>query len=193
MRVASGGRWLRRLVVALVVLASPASEAAEIEVSSLDVFLRGGTWFLDTVIDYEFTDTVLDALVNGVPITLDVQVKVQRELDWPWEKLWAEKLVNRHLRYQIRYHALASLYQVKNLDSGTEVNFATREAAVRTLGEVFELPLLDNDRLEPGKKYEVRVRASLDIEALPLPLRPLAYISPAWNLSSPWETWPLTP
>ena len=47
------------------------------------------------------------------------------------------------------------------------------------------------DEMDKNAAYSVRLQASLDIEALPLPLRPLAYVSPSWHLSSEWYTWDL--
>ncbi|MGD9299645.1 MAG: DUF4390 domain-containing protein, partial [Thiohalocapsa sp.] len=41
--------------------------------------------------------------------------------------------------------------------------------------------------------YEVQIRVSLDIEELPLPLRPMAYLYPSWKQSSKWTKWPLEP
>ena len=45
--------------------------------------------------------------------------------------------------------------------------------------------------LEPDEQYRVRLRASLERESLPTPLRLLAYFSSSWRLSSDWTTWPL--
>ena len=55
--------------------------------------------------------------------------------------------------------------------------------------------------LEPGSRvaimfpnvaqYVVAIKVSFDRDALPLPLRPLAYINPQWYLSSEWTLWPL--
>lgn len=49
------------------------------------------------------------------------------------------------------------------------------------------------DRLDPEVAYQVHMKAELDIEELPLPLRPIAYLRPAWKLGSSWTKWPLTP
>jgi len=40
--------------------------------------------------------------------------------------------------------------------------------------------------------YFGMVKTALEIEALPLPLRPVAYLTPQWHLSSGWFEWPLT-
>ena len=64
-------------------------------------------------------------------------------------------------------------------------------AAIAALGEIEDLWLLEQERLEPDENYLLKVKVSLDIEALPLPLRPVAYLKPSWDLSSGWSRWPL--
>ena len=54
--------------------------------------------------------------------------------------------------------------------------------------EAVEIDILDLD-----EEYLVRVDVKLDIEALPLPMRPVAYIKGDWQIASePWE-WRLKP
>ena len=60
------------------------------------------------------------------------------------------------------------------------------------LGQINNLPLIDARLLNPELRYQVKVRAHLDIESLPAPMRPLAYISSDWQLDSDWVSWPLT-
>jgi hypothetical protein len=96
-------------------------------------------------------------------------------------------------RYQLRYHALSHQYLLQNINSGAFYAFHTLEAALGTLGSLQDFPLIDKQLVEKGEEYEVLLHAELDIEALPSPLRPLAYITPAWRLDSDWYTWSLTP
>ena len=70
--------------------------------------------------------------------------------------------------------------------SGTKEVEQRREQPPRaTAGAAADAP--------PEGDYSVEVRASLDIEALPSPLRPVAYTSLAWRLNSGWSTWKLAP
>ncbi|MCW8889796.1 MAG: DUF4390 domain-containing protein, partial [Sedimenticola sp.] len=89
------------------------------------------------------------------------------------------------------YQALHGLYQVTDILSGTQQHYATRQAALTALGRLRDVQLIQADRLEQGERYRLSARARLDIEALPLPLRPMAYLSPSWNLSSEWSVWRL--
>ncbi len=179
-----------RWALLLLVLALPATgSAADFQVISGEIRLVDETYVLDVHIEYKFSETALEALGNGVPLTLDVHVQMQRDDAW----LWEQRPLDRHLRFLIRYLSLAQLYQVVNLDDGTQQNFVTREAAITALGELIAIPLVERSTLQAGERYIIKVKAVLDIEALPLPLRPLAYLSPSWNLSSKWRKWPLQP
>ncbi len=179
--------WAAWLLAGLLV--APAARAELFEIDSLSVRLRDGVYLFDARIDYEFSEAALEALDNGVPLYLDVQVEVRREDAWFWER----SPVNRHLRYMIRFQPLSELFQVNDLEREVQENFATRQAAISALGELSDLKLIAADELVPEFSYQVRLRAALDIGALPLPMRPLAYLSPAWELSSDWRTWPLQP
>jgi hypothetical protein len=155
----------------------------------METRLREGTYLLDARIDYRFSDAALEALDNGVPLHLEVQVQIRREGAWFWEGV----VRDRELGFVIRFLPLSELYLVVDRQRGTRQNFATRKAAINALGELSGVSLVAEDALEPAERYVVRLRAVLDIGALPLPLRPLAYLSPAWQLSSVWESWALQP
>jgi hypothetical protein len=53
------------------------------------------------------------------------------------------------------------------------------------------MTLFDQDLLIENKTYLARIRTFLDIESLPPPMRPQAYFSPNWDLSSEWYEWEL--
>ena len=182
--------WAARFpfLVSLLLLSLP-SHSEEFLVTDLSAKLVDDTYLMNAEIEYRFSEDVLEALQNGVPITLEMHVQIRREGAWVWTK----DLLDFRSRYQIRYHALASVYQVLDLQSGSQQNFATQSSALDALGNIVDLPLVSSADLEPGETYILAVRAKLDIESLPLPLRPVAYVTPSWRLSSEWNKWPLQP
>ena len=80
---------------------------------------------------------------------------------------------------------------MNNLNSGERRGFPTRTAALRFMGRISDFPLLDRSLLLEDERYEGALRARLDLETLPAPLRLFAYLSEDWRLSSDWYTWPL--
>ena len=170
-------------------LCPPVCGASGFVVANAVTRLEEQTYLLDVQVDYGFSETALEALDNGVPLTLEMRVQVRRKGAWIWES----NLVERRRLYTIRYRPLPELYLVVRLPEGPKQSFVTRAAAIAALGEVHDLPLLDRSRLDPDERYLVRVKVSLEVEALPLPLRPVAYLQPSWDLSSGWTLWPLDP
>ena len=177
------------LLLFLLPLALSAQDEEGFHVTSLKASLVGDQYLMNADIRYQLSEKALEALVNGVPLTLEVHLQVRRQGAWIWEN----DLLDVRLRYQIRYHALAELYQVHDLQSDSQQNFVTRDSALAALGTIRAVPVVKKEKLEPGEVYNMALKTVLDIEALPLPLRPTAYLSPAWNLSSEWRVWPLQP
>jgi hypothetical protein len=185
----SGRRTRLALVLTLITTLLPLRAVAEFEVAEVETRLVNGTYVLDAQIDYDFSERALEALDNGVPLTVEVHIQVRPEDDW----IWDNSLIDQRLRYRIRYKPLSDRYLVSQLPGESGRTYVTRDAAVSALGEIKNLQLLDQTRLNPDESYEVQMRASLDIEELPLPLRPMAYLYPSWKQSSAWTKWPLKP
>ncbi len=186
-RTVRRGVWLC-LLLSLVVTAGSAV-AAGFQVEGLKTRKVEGVYLMDADILYQFSDQALEALESGVPLTLEVHTQLRREGAWIWEA----DLLDARLRYRILHQALHGLYQVTDISNGTHQYFATRKAAFTALGRIRDVQLIEAKKLRQGETYRLSLKSSLDIEALPLPLRPLAYLSPAWNLSSEWSLWHLQP
>jgi len=181
----------RRFWVALLLLgclALPAQGAEhDFVVKSIETALENGVYLLNARIDYHFSDAAQNALKNGVPLLIQLDIQV-REPHWYWDRTLAELQQG----YLLLYHALSGTFIIHNLNSGTQDHYRNLDTALDALGNVRNLPLIDAKLLAPDKDYVVRLRTHLDIESLPAPMRPLAYISADWDLDSGWYTWPLT-
>ncbi|MEN8179832.1 MAG: DUF4390 domain-containing protein [Pseudomonadota bacterium] len=163
--------------------------AADFYIREVQIEKSDKQYLLSMQVEYQMSQTALEALSNGVPLLLEVRVLVEKV----WGSFWEQSPVELRLRYQIRYLALTGLYRVVDMQSGDEESFVTRDAALHALGELTRFELVSTDDLTPGEDYHVRLRAELDIESLPLPLRPLAYLGKGWKLTSEWSQWPLKP
>ena len=174
-------------VLLLACLLATTVWGAEFQVLNAETRLLREVYLLDADIDYEFSEASLEALENGVPLTINLEIEVLLQRDW----LWDETVASLQQRFKLEYHALADQYVVTNLNSDELKSFPTRGTAIDFLGHIEDFPLLDHGLMEPDKKYYGRLRARLDIESLPAPLRPMAYLSGDWRLTSEWYVWPL--
>ncbi len=174
------------LLLLFTPVAVQATEAFVIK--SLETRLRDNVYSFSTRIEYGFSDEALAALKNGVPLIILLNIEVQQER-WYWNKTIAEL----EQGYLLIYHALSKKFILHNLNSGTQTDYSSLNSALHALGYLEHLPLIDAKLLRPETRYILRIRSKLDIESLPAPMRPLAYISSDWRLQSDWYTWPLTP
>ena len=94
-------------------------------------------------------------------------------------------------RYRLEFHALSKRYVLTNVNAGVSQTFDYLDDALTALGTIDGFPLIDRGLLRDGERYTGTLRARLDIEKLPAPLRPLAYLSSQWRLSSDRHTWSL--
>lgn len=179
-----------KLVFICACLAVHTSNASEFSFNDETQVIAGEqSYQLNASIQYELNETTLEALDNGIPLTFELHVQIRRKGAWIWES----DVIDTRFRSQLRYHPLSSLYEVYDLASKQKKVFATRDAAIQELGRLDEIPLVDKESLEPETVYRVTLETRLDVEALPLPLRPKAHISPEWHLSSNTWEWLLEP
>ena len=181
------GRGARLVALLLGLLWTIGAQAAGFEVISATTRLEAGVYRLNAQIEYRFSTAALEALQNGVPLTISIEMEVRRRRSW----LWDETVYALTQRFQLEYHALSRQYLVNNLNSGERRAFPTRTAAVEFMGRIQDFPLLDRSLLSEKERYEGALRVLLDLEALPAPLRLLAYLSDDWRLASEWRVWPL--
>ena len=188
-RVAEQVSFRGRLLALLLLLWSGGVLAEGITFSAVSIAEEKGEVVADLLQTYRLTPTMVEALENGVPLTFVTQVTLVSDDAWPWQS----PLVEKRLRRTLRYHPLAGSYEVQDSLSGRSRFFATREAALVALGDIKGWRILSASRLQRGKAYRVTVESWHDIGALPLPLRPKAYLSPGWHLSSKTWEWRLVP
>ena len=185
-------RRLTQTIAVMVLLGMPlfAHAADGVEYRRIALTLsEDGRILLDAEISYRLNDTISEALENGVPLTFETHVQMRRAEAWIWEP----DVVEHRLRTVLQYRPLSGLYELRNLQGDERLSFATRDAALSALGRIVGMPVVERASLDLEEDYLVRIDVSLDIEALPLPMRPMAYLKRDWWLASePWE-WRLRP
>ena len=188
-RVTPAPVWLQSAALLILMALGAALYAAAdpgFKVRSASTRLVDGVQLVDARIDFDFSDEAMEAMENGVAITVSLQMQVL-EL----KRLWDDQVAEVSARYRIQAHALSRQYLVKNLSTGEVSTYRDFGEMREAIGRLQDFPLLDDHVLDDGEQYRVRLRAALEIESLPTPLRLLAWFKPAWRLSSDWFTWAL--
>jgi hypothetical protein len=144
-------------------------------------------WRLDAVFSIRLSEGAQEALENGVPLVLDLQVQALEKQPWLWDAVVAEQKRSR----QLQFHALSRTYLVRDLNTGFQRSFRYLEEALQYAGVLEDVSVLGYEAMKDDRQYAVRLRGGLDIESLPTPVRLLAYVSSAWDMDSNWHQWRL--
>jgi hypothetical protein len=158
------------------------------EIRSASSRLNDGVYFATARIDYRLSNDALEALNNGVALTVQLQIELSR-----MRRFWLDpEIATLNQGYSLSFQPVSDRYVVKNLNSGQQDSFATLFSALNNMGRVVDLPIIDASLLDPNTTYEIALRAVLDQNTLPGPLRLIAFWSSGFRLESDWYVWRLS-
>ena len=149
--------------------------------------LVNNVYQLSASVEYNFSDNVLSAIQNGVPIIIVLDIEILQAREYLWGKLVAEL----KQRFKLQFHAISEQYIVENLNSGYQETFPTLHSALYILRQIKKLPIIDKKLIQQTKRYSGQARVRIELESLPVPLRMNAYITRSWWLGSDWFEWEL--
>ena len=132
--------------------------------------------------ELNFNSDMLAAVQSGIALYFDLHIKVVQPRPYIWNK-------ERHrvkYTFSFRKHALSNQFVITNLVTGQRGVYRTIELAIDNLGEVDYLAVLDVKELSNTSDLFMELLFELDIESLPAPMIPMAYISRSWHISSKW-------
>jgi hypothetical protein len=159
------------------------------EVRSADLQLRDGVYHLNAHLDLPVGDAVRRGLADGVPLTVELDLNIERVR----QLLPNSRVAELTQRYHLQYNAVSARYVLRNDNSGQQESLSTVDAAIEHLSEIRGLPALDKALISADRRYEVSVRAKVDYGSVPFSLRVVMFWVNDWHRESDWYTWTLQP
>lgn len=178
--------WL--LLMLVIGLGGSAGLHADARVIDVHAEVREESVFLDANLELSLGSEVIEALRNSIAVNLIVEAEIAEPREW----LWDRRLLSDRRRLRLEYHALSRTWVVTDYHTRETHTFSELVGAVESLSRVRAwrlgpwAPLADKSRLL-GK-----LRVTLDVNKLPLPLRVPALFDDNWDLDSDWFLWGLS-
>ena len=184
LRISSGS------ILTVIFVLSFLSEICNAQVSGIEINRINGVidntmFMVDADIAYHLSKETRDALAHGIPLEFDIEFRIKKEREWIWDEIIVAKMIT----FRVEYQPLTGHYLVTRTNTGSKHQFRNLPEVLDFIGDINQVPLIGIDMIVPDKNYKAEIRAELNIQALPAPLRPLAYISSQWQLSSHWQSW----
>jgi hypothetical protein len=163
----------------------PAQAQTRFEVRSAYIEPSEGVYQLNATVAFDLPEGARDAVREGVPLTLHLDIVVKRQRNY-----WLDETVaSLGQDYELVHHALSERYLVRNLNSGEQASYSTLDAAFDALRVVSHLPILDQALVNPKRRHEISLRASLDVRTMPDTLRFVLFWADDWRQRTEWYTW----
>jgi hypothetical protein len=179
-------RWLAGVLVLLIGSTVAWAQAAQrFEIRSAYIEPAEAVYQLNATLVFELPEGAREAVREGAPLTLDLEIVVHRS-----RKYWLDETVaNLEQHYELVYHALSERFLLRNLNSGEQTSFATLDAALDSLRVISNLPILDQSLVLPDARHEISLRAHLDVRTMPDALRFIVFWANDWRQTTEWYTW----
>ena len=188
--------WLERpglpCIALLLWLAVPACAAAQdegrFEIRNAFVELKEDAWQLNVRLDLALSTAAQQAFDEGVPLVLalEAEASVARRF------LPDETVVAKKLAWQLAHDAIADRYVVTDTASGEHTSYATQDEALAALARIADVPFADTRAIAADVRFDMRVRASVEIGELPTAIKLLIFWK-SWSRSTDWYAWSVRP
>ena len=159
------------------------------EVRSADLQLKDGVYHLNAHLELPVSEAVRRGLAEGVPLTIALELDIERVR----QLLPNSRVAELTQRYHLQYNAVSARYVLRNDNSGQQESVSTLDAAIEQLSDLRNVPVLDKALIASDRRYEASVRAKTDYGTVPLSLRWLMFWVTDWHRESDWYTWTLQP
>ncbi len=186
----------RRIIAGLVAglmlvisLVSPGAAAEEdrARIVHLAAYREDGNLKLRFGIEDCFTPKMIDAIKSGVVTTFRIRVVVEE----PGLPLFRKQLLNTVLEHSLEFDQLRGEYRLKLAERAeTPIRTTDFSEARQLMSTVSGIPVLPLWRLQPGKTYNIRVKAELSKVRLPVFLRYIFFFVSLWDFETDWQQVP---
>ena len=136
-------------------------------------------------IEGSFTREMEEAILNGIPATFNIIIRLYRT-----RMIWFDASISSiRLQHTIRYDSLKNEFRVtRSQDQENELITKDFEEAKRAMTEIRNIEVIPLKKLEPGARYQLRVKAELEKVRLPLYLHYVLFFVSLWDFETDWYT-----
>ena len=173
------------IFIVLTVYVNQFVYADGVNINSTITYIDNNIYYLDSSSELTLTDESYRALRQGISFEIHTDFQLLKKRKWLWDKI----VFRKKLIYKLEHKPLTENFLVTNLNTEIVNYYKNLDAAINAICNISKMKLFDKNKLKKNIKYIARVRLYLDIDSLPSPLRPRAYFSSDWNISSQWYRW----
>jgi hypothetical protein len=181
-----GARLLAVTMIIGILLAAPtAVHAEDAKLTNIIVTNTRDDLLLYLSVKNAFSPEVEDTIQRGVPATFSFHLNLYRARPfWPDKEITAVNVT-----HTIKFDILRKEYTVtRSWESTSPSAVKSFEEAKKLMTEIDSLRIVSLQRLEKGKRYQIRAKAKLDKLTLPFYLHYVLFFVSLWDFETDWYT-----
>ena len=150
-------------------------------------FLLNGVYYSNIDIEFVFSQEYLGALNSGLVFDIDLDFLVVNV---------RKRRLNREIgklsqKYTLKYNAFTQRYTILNVNTGREVSRSSVGSALQYLGNIRNLPTIDDSLINIDQNYQVYLRVSTRAQGVPNWIKALTFWRDNLDFVTEWIQWPL--
>jgi hypothetical protein len=181
--------WLLCFLATAALSPVLAQSKAVVRSASLALDASQELYELNAKVEIALPEAARKGIEAGLTLRIVYEIELARVRGY-WPDATVAQLEQAHA---LSYHALSQRFLLSNLNTGEQLDFGTLQAALEHVGDVRGLPVIDADLVRPDTRYEVYLRAVIDLSTTPAALQWLLFWTDDWSTTSEWFIWPLRP
>lgn len=173
------------LVLGLFLIATPAGYAQDATLTNITVSNTQHDLLLFLNLEGAFREEMKQAILSGAPSTFSFFAKLNRV-----RSLWFDKdIADLEVTHTIVYDNLKKEFTVTRSwkEDNPQVTKSFEEAK-QWMTEIDSLIIIPLNRLEKGEQYQLRVKAEVSKQTLPLYLHYILFFVSLWDFETDWYT-----
>lgn len=130
-------------------------------------------------------DEMLQGLHNGIPLRFTFWVELNKA-----EKNWPDlQLVSMQFHHILTYDTLQENYRFEASEKKQKAeSFAKLDDALKAINEINGLLVIELSQLIPDNSYQLRLKATLHENILPMKLHYIIPFTSWWNVETDWHS-----
>ena len=132
-----------------------------------------------------FTREMEEAILNGIPATFTIIIRLYKT-----RTIWFDASISSlRLQHTIKYDSLKDEFRItRSADPENELVTKDFEVAKKAMTEIRDIEVIPLKELEPGGRYQLRLKAELEKVKLPLYLHYVLFFVTLWDFETDWYT-----
>ncbi len=171
--------------MSLMLLIQIPCAAQDATLSNLIVTNAGHELIVYLNVDGAFREQTVHAIMSGVPASFSFFIKLYQK-----RAIWFDKTIaNIEIANSIKYNNLKKEFVVeRSWESGKLHSAQSLQEAQKLMTDVDGLKIINLNRLEKGKQYQVKAKAQLSKLTLPFYLHYVFFFVSLWDFETDWYT-----